>query len=131
MVIRGSKLLYTCTAGPDLDLVSYADDEAQLAATMRRLAFPYVFVEREDVVGTPHDGWLRNYLANSGDYRRFARHEFPVQQRSCRMATAVDVYELTRPMPRTVAFVDLPMPRTGRSIRVSLEAGSPPTDGPS
>lgn len=131
LVVRGSKLLYTCTAGPDLDLVSYTDDEAHLAETMRRLAFEYIFIEREDVVGTPHDQWLRRYLVESGDYRRVADHEFPIEQRSCRMATAVDMYELARPLQRTVEYLDLPIPRTGQSIRVSLGKGSPPVDGPS
>lgn len=131
LVVRGSKLLYTCTAGPDLDLVSYADDEAHLAEVMRRYAFEHVFVERENVVGTKHDAWLRSYLGQSGDYRLIASHTFPEAQRQCRMATTVDVYALAAPMTRTTDHLDIPMPRTGQPIRVSLAPKATTTDGPS
>lgn len=131
LVVRGSKLLYTATAGPNLDLVSYTDDEAHLAEVMRRYAFEHVFIEREDVVGTPHDQWLRNYLENSGDYRRIASHEFPPSQRQCRMAANVDVYKLAQPLTRTVDHFDIPMPRTGKSIRVSLAPKAARPEGPS
>lgn len=131
LIVRGSKLLYTCTAGPDLDFVSYADDEVHLAEVMRRYAFEHVFVERENVVGTRHDAWLRTYLEQSGDYRLIASHVFPVEQRQCRMATTVDVYALAVPLTRTTDHLDIPMPRTGQPIRVSLAPKPMHTDGPS
>jgi len=131
VVIRGSKLLYTCTAGPALDLVSYASTADQVAEVMHRFAFEYVFVERENKVGTAEDVLLRQYLSESGDYQRVAVHALDVADRSCQFAKTVDVYKLIAPFVRQVRHFDIPMPRTGAPIRVDLASGIRQGKGPS
>ena len=121
MVVRGSKLFYTCTAGPDLDLVSYVSSPAELVAAVRAFAFPYVVVERENHVGTPQDRWFRDYLATTADYRRIATYPLQaVVTPNKPIKVTLDVYELAAPLSSTVEFYEIPMPRTGSPIRVDL-----------
>ncbi|MBI1825717.1 MAG: glycosyltransferase family 39 protein [Planctomycetes bacterium] len=120
IIVRGSKLLYTCTAGPRLDLVSYAQTPDDVRDTMRRFAFETVVVERANRVGTKEDQMLRDYLASSGDYKRVAEHRLEVTPGSACGAVWVDVYSLDQPMERQVQSYEVPIPRTGRSIRVDL-----------
>jgi 4-amino-4-deoxy-L-arabinose transferase-like glycosyltransferase len=129
VVIRGSKLFYTCIAGPDLDMVPYVNSPQELAQTMRRFAFTQVFVERDNLVGTQQDDWLRTYLRESGDY--ISGESVPVEGRenSCGRKTYVDVYSLARPWDRQVDHFDIPIPRTKNAIRIDLRnagiAGDP------
>jgi hypothetical protein len=125
IVIRGSKLLYTCTAGPRLDLISHVSSAEQLNELMRRFAFEYVFIERENKVGTSEDDLLRQYLSESGDYHRIAEHDLNVPSLSCQFAKTVDVYWLSEPLTRKVGHFDIPMPRTGTPIRIELTANLP------
>jgi len=122
VVIRGSKLLYTCTAGPDLDLVPHVASAGELTNLMRRFAFEHVFVERPNLVGTPQDHWLREYLADSGDYEHVDAYPLLAGARPGAHDLIVDVYSLARPLTRTVDHFDIPIPRTGRSVRVDLTA---------
>ncbi len=123
IVIRGSKLLYTCTAGPDLDLVSYVPDDHALRELMRRYAFELLFVERENVVGTSEDDMLRAYVASGADYRLATSHGLG-PRRPCGLAQTVDVYKLRQPIMRSADYFDIPMPRTGRPIRVLLNSST-------
>jgi 4-amino-4-deoxy-L-arabinose transferase-like glycosyltransferase len=131
VVVRGSKLLYTCTAGPNLDLVSFATSSDALAALMHRFAFEYVFIERENKVGTVEDDLLRRYLSESGDYERISTQVLDAVPHSCRFASAVDVYKLIQPLTRQVDYFDIPMPRTGAPIRIRLSANTLFGQGPS
>jgi hypothetical protein len=124
VVIRGSKLFYTCTAGPDLDLVPYVSSRGEIAEVMRRFAFESVFVERDNRVGTTQDDWLREYLSESGDYARVGSFVVESARNRCASDVLVDVYSLTRPWQRQVDYFDIPVPRTRRSIRVDLRSGT-------
>lgn len=123
VIIRGSKLFYTCTAGPNLDLVSYVEGPEGVAETMRRFAFAQVYVERENRVGTPQDDWLREYLHGSGDYALAGSVLVDGVEGSCGPKVYVDRYMLVRPWQRQVDHFDIPIPRTNRSIRVDLRDG--------
>lgn len=120
VVIRGSKLLYTCTAGPALDLVSDVNTIAQLREVLNRFAFEFIFVERENIVGTAQDELLRQYLSTGDDYRLLASHAL-LPGPSQVFPQSIDVYELAKPMARTVEYFDIPMPRTGAPIRINLK----------
>ncbi len=122
VVIRGSKLLYTCVAGPDLDMVPYVESPGELAETMKKFAFPQVFVERDNLVGTRQDDWLRTYLKESGDYRLEESVLVRGREGSCGRKVFVDVYSLARPWERQVDHFDIPIPRTRNSIRVDFRA---------
>lgn len=120
VVIRGSKLFYTCTAGPDLDLVPMSNSAAELAETMQRFAFDTVFVERDNRVGTPQDDWLREYLAHGDDYERVESHVVQLASNRCGADLWVDVYRLKRDWSRKVDHFDISIPRTRSTIRIEL-----------
>ncbi len=120
VVIRGSKLFYTCVAGPDLDFVPYIDSPKQVAEVMRTFAFETVIVERDNRTGTAQDDWLREYLTDSGDYVQVGSYVAQRADSPCRSDLFVDVYALDRPWKRQVEHFDIPVPRTRRSIRVDL-----------
>jgi len=120
IILRASKLLYTCTAGPNLDLVSYVQSPDDVRRVMRRFAFETVIVERENRVGTNEDRMLRAYLLSSGDYKHVAEHQLFVKPGAMCNSVWVDVYRLDRPLERQVQSFDIPMPRTGHTIRIDL-----------
>jgi hypothetical protein len=124
VIIRGSKLFYTCTAGPDLDLVPYVSSREEIAEVMRRFAFENVFVERDNRTGTTQDAWLRDYLSESGDYARVGSFVVQPAKNRCGSDVLGDVYSLTRSWQRQVDHFDIPIPRTRRSIRVDLRGGA-------
>ena len=121
LVIRASKLLYTCSAYPDRDFVSHVGSPEELAELMERFAFEYVFVERENKLGVAQDALLRDYLARAGMYRRIASHSLRSDPIPSYRDVTIDVYEALEPRPRTVKYFDIPLPRVGRMIRVDLE----------
>jgi hypothetical protein len=120
VVIRGSKLFYTCTAGPDLDMVPRVNSPHELSETMRRFAFRQVFVERENLVGTAQDEWLRTYLRESGNYSLESSLLVEGRNESCGRKIHVDMYSLVRPWERQVDHFDIPVPRTRDAIRIDL-----------
>lgn len=120
IVVRGSKVFYTCTAGPDLDLVEYAASPAELEATLRDLALNHVFVERENRAGVVHGDWLRSYLASGEMYRLAATHAIRGNTVTPGGEVMLDVYELAQPVTRVVEELDIPIPRTKTTIRVDL-----------
>ena len=120
VVLRGSKVLYTCNGRADLDYVARVQSAEELVRLMSGLAFNTVFIEREDKVGVPQEGMLRAYLGAGGAYRRIASYEYRNDAApSCRDAT-LDVYEPARPMLRTVQRVELLIPRSQRRIAMDL-----------
>lgn len=124
VVIRGSKLLYTCNGRPDLDFVSHVATPEQLDTLMRRFAFRYVFIERENKMGLREDGLLRKYLADGSAYRRIARRVYEMGPRRTYRDTTLDVYEAVEPMSRGVDVFDISVPRSGEWIRVDLSRWS-------
>lgn len=120
MIIRGSKLLYTCNGRPELDFVSNVTSADALAEIMRNLAFEYVFVERDGKLGLMEDRMLREYLADSGIYRRLSTHRFQMGENPSYRDTTLDVYEAAGPLSRNVTHFDILIPRTKRTIRVDL-----------
>ncbi len=124
VVVRASKLLYTCNGRADLDFrgnVSCAEDLQQL---MRDCAFRHVFIEREDKTGVPQEQWLREYIAHSGDYRRIASHTFTMGAQAGHRNTTLEVYELVAPHVRVVDYLNLWIPRSQMNIRLDLRRWS-------
>jgi hypothetical protein len=119
-VVRASKLLYACSASPDIQFTSFAGTPNDVATLMRRYSFPTVVVERENRTGTREDDLLRDYLTTGGDYRRIASHNCAGEGVPARRHVALDVYELTNPPTVTPRYVDIPIPRLGETIRLDL-----------
>ena len=121
VVIRGSKLLYTCNALVSLDFVSKVSSLDDVDRLMQKYAFDYVFVERENKLDLAEDALLREYLARGPAYRYLRTYPFQVATSPNYRNVQMDVYEGVRVGPRKIAYLDIPMPRINRTIRVALD----------
>jgi hypothetical protein len=120
VVVRSSKLFYACNGRPDLDFVSHVTGPEEVGPLLDRLALPCLFLERENRVGVLQEDWLRSYLARNVPYQHVASHSLSAGTVPGDKDVIIDVYEPARPIQRLVAHLDLPIPRAGRSLRVSL-----------
>lgn len=87
---------------------------------MRKLAFEYVLVERDGKLGLMEDRMLREYLADSGMYRRLSAHRLQMGEIPSYRDTTLDVYEAAGPLSRNVTHFDILIPRTKSTVRVDL-----------
>ncbi|MEK6675481.1 MAG: glycosyltransferase family 39 protein [Planctomycetota bacterium] len=120
VVIRGSKLLYTCNSRPNLDFEPRVQSPDELANLMDQYAFRYVVAEREDRLGIPQVQWLQNYLTYSGAYQLIASHPMQADSTPRKCDVTVDVYQSTRSPDSSPTSLDIPIPRSNRTIRVDL-----------
>lgn len=118
VVLRGSKLFYTCIAPPNLEMKAYVHSPDELAQLMRRFAFREVVIERENLAGIVQDDWLRDYLKRSGDYTLMDTRILDGRQIRGKRMIHVDRYRLVRPLERQVHYFDIPVPRTRDTIRI-------------
>lgn len=118
VVLRGSKLFYTCIAPPNLEMKAYIHSPNELAQLIRRFAFQEVIIERENLTGIVQDDWLRDYLKRSGDYTLMDTRILDGRQIRGKRLIHVDRYRLVRPLERQVHYFDIPIPRTRDTIRI-------------
>lgn len=120
VVIRGSKLLYTCLAMPIFDLKPNVSDFADLEAALLPLGLTHLFVERENRIAVHADTVLRDYLAETETFRLIDSVRLSEEPEPNYRNVTMDVYEASRPPQRSVEFLEIPVPRADRTIRVSL-----------
>lgn len=120
VVLRGSKVLYTCNGRPDLDYAANVDSLGQLAELMRGLALRTLFVERAQKVQVRPEALLRRYLQGGDEYRRIASYPLPAATDERRRDATMDVYEPAAPMVRTVGRIELLIPRSQQRIALDL-----------
>ncbi len=120
VVIRASKLLYTCLAHPIFDFESKVADVKDIDTVIRPLGLTHLFIERENRLKVHADQLLRDYLATTETYRRIDSLRLAEEREPNYRNVTMDVYESTSPIQRTVEFLDIPIPRVHRTIRVSL-----------
>ena len=120
VVVRGSKLLYTCNGRPNLEFVSNVVSMADVESLMRRYAFEYVFVERENKLRLPEDAMLRRFLEADGLYRRVDTCRFEMERRPTFRDTTLELFHVTETLPRLVKQFDILIPRANRVVRVNL-----------
>lgn len=120
VVIRASKLLYSCHSQPLIDLQSFAGSIAEVEALLDRYALPFLFIERKNRIQVREDALLREYLAATHDYRRIAAYPLKAEAEPGYRDVTLDVYELVNPPARTVQYIDVPISRIGRTVRVDL-----------
>ncbi|MCK4659249.1 MAG: glycosyltransferase family 39 protein [Phycisphaerae bacterium] len=127
LVVRGSKLLYTCNCRPELDFVSKVANTGEVAELMARYAFGHIFVERENKLKLAEDTILRDYLSKCDAYRRVAVHPLPADPTPSYRDVTIDVYQTTEPRERLAQYVDIPIPRAYRTVRIDLSGWEKPT----
>lgn len=121
VVIRGSKLLYTCNGRADLDFVSHVSSASDVGALMRKFAFRNVFLETKRATPLNEDALLREYLIDSGVYRSVASYTFKMDHDPSYRDATLDVYEINGSMERQVEHIDILIPRAKQTIRVELK----------
>lgn len=121
VVIRGSKLLYTCNGRADLDFVSHVGSASDMRALMRKFAFRSVFLETKSATPLEEDALLRNYLVHGGAYRSVASYAFKMAGGPSYRDATLEVYELNVPLERQVEHVDILIQRAKQTIRVRLK----------
>ncbi|MFQ5493799.1 MAG: ArnT family glycosyltransferase [Phycisphaerae bacterium] len=124
VVVRGSKLLYTCNGRTDLDFRTSVGDRADLQKVMRRFAFRSVIVEREDKLDLREERMLRAYLREQDEYMLVGSCRFQMGSQPGRYDATLDVYESRVPRVRHVDHFDIFIPRSGRTVRLNLRGWS-------
>lgn len=122
VVVRGSKLLYSCAADARWRFTSYVSSVEQVSERIRPFGFAALLVERDNVTGVPEVDLLHEYLRTSGDYRRattLTLHSGTPKDPG--MTRVVDVYLPTNPAQRTLRYMDIPIPIAGEAVRVDLD----------
>jgi len=119
VVLRGSKLFYTCAAVPEIDFEPRVNGPEEIAGILQRYGCRYIFVERDNKTGLLQDQWLRDYLREGRDYHLMASHSLN-QQPDDSAPSYLDVYESTSITGPTESFVDVYIPRGRRTVRVDL-----------
>lgn len=124
IVVRGSKLLYSCNAYAEVDFESYVSSTTDIGALIDQYAFPVVFVERENKHGVREDDLLVEYLRGGATYRHAAKYSLKAEERHTYRDVTIDMYELTVPVNRKAQYMDIPIPRSARTIRLDLTASN-------
>jgi hypothetical protein len=122
VVVRASKLFYTCNAVPEIDFVSKASTPLDIQETIRRYAFRYIFVERANRSGVPQDRMLREYLTSTPDYRLIDSDALTISGGQSSRQRILDVYEAVNDWTPTESRVDIYIPRSRRTILMDLSA---------
>jgi len=120
IIIRSSKLLYTCNGRIELDFNSRVSSIEELEEVMRDLAFETLFVERANKLKLTEEELLRDYLADSPAYERTESYTFRTGDVPNYRDTTLDVYEAVEPLIRSVDSLDILIPRTNRTVHVQL-----------
>ncbi len=120
IVVRSSKLLYSCNGRPNLGFVPSIAAPAEVAPLLLRFAFDYIFVERANRVGVAQEDWLRNFLAESDAYRLIDSHALQAEGHPGHRDVTIDVYELAQATQRSVDYLDVAIAREGRTLRIPL-----------
>lgn len=122
VVVRTSKLLYTCSGRPDLDLEMRVDSPDAVAEVLDRFAFDALVLEREERVGVAPEAWLRQVLADQATYARVGEHALPADEIPSFRDVTLDVYVPRHPGERQADHIDIPLPRLGETVRIDLMA---------
>jgi len=122
VVVRGSKLFYTCNVVPAIDFSSTVSSVDDIEKILDRYSFPYIFVERANRSGIVQDAMLRDHLANSDAYRLVDSDELFVNYGIKSRRRIIDVYEAVNPSPPVNHTVDIYLPQSKRTIHVDLSA---------
>jgi hypothetical protein len=120
VVIRGSKLLYTCNGFPGIDFQSRVSSVDEVSDLLSRFAFRCLFVERENKLDLAEDSHLREALAREVDFRRRAVHHLQAESDPGRWDVTIDVYEPDQVQARAVDHFDIFIPRARRTVSVDL-----------
>jgi len=120
-VIRANKLLYSCLAHPLFHLHEKVATFDDIDHTIMPMSLGHLFVERENRLKVHADALFREYLSQTDKYQLIDSRRLREEPEPSYRNVTMDVYELSVPSQRTVKYVDIPVPRAGRTIRLYLD----------
>lgn len=127
VVIRGSKVFYSCAADPQFDFASYVSSKADIAEIIDSFGFQTLFVERRNLNSLAEVDLLHDELDDDGRYELVESYRLSADRRGGSPRTrVVDVYRPRHPPVRRKRFVDIPVPIASRIIRIDLDALTSP-----
>ena len=122
VIIRGSKILYSCAADTHWRYSSYVSDAYEVGETLNKFAFSALFVERENATAAHEVGLLQDYLSTTSTYERVATQGLSSGRSGQKgVSRTVDVYVPRTPLERSVRFMEIPVPIASQIIRVNLD----------
>jgi len=124
ILLRASKLFYSCNGRPNLEFEARAGSRDAVEEMLMQLAPNLILVERHEKTGVPQEQWLREALRAGTNYRTIAEHACTLSPDSSNRQVIVDVFAPTHPTLRASTFVDIPIARANRTVRVELPANS-------
>jgi hypothetical protein len=122
VIVRGSKVLYSCASDKRFSFTSYVEDAGDVRDALDRFGFATVFVEDRNVMGLQETTLLREVVNNESDFRRLGSVPLWADDGRRRRERSVTVFEPVTPQVRRVRFMDIPIPIASRTLRVDLDA---------
>ncbi len=122
VIIRGSKILYSCASDKRFDFTSYVADTDDVRTALDRFGFETVFVEDRNVMKLRETELLQSLVGDSAEYQRLDTVSLSADNGRRHRARAVSVYEPVRRHTRRIQFVDIPIPIASRTLRIDLDA---------
>lgn len=122
MIVRGSKILYSCAADTYWHYISYVSDTNDVHNKLKTFGFHSLFVEKGNVAHVQEVDLLHKYLREGSTYVLVdtVEHNLAIQDTNWKNRT-VDVYVPEIPGIRTVRFYDIPIPIGSQQIRVDVD----------
>ncbi len=122
VILRGSKLLYSCASDPRFAFTSYVANRSDVARILDPFGLERVFVERENDLNLAEVQMLQDELNDPKRYELLDSQTLVanVGRRSTRREI-VDVYKPVHPSPRRLRVVEIPIPIASRTIRIDLD----------
>lgn len=122
VVVRGSKVFYSCPAIAWFDFKSEVSSTDDVARIIDKFGFELMFVERRNLLHLKEIDLLHEELANRDRYELVGSHKLTVPRpNQGHRARVVDVYRPLHRSARRTRFLDIPIPIDGRTIRVNLD----------
>lgn len=122
LIVRGSKILYSCAADAYWHYVSYVTDTNDVHEKLKPFGFHSLFVEKENVAHIQEVALLHDYLRDDSTYVLVdtVKHNTAIKDTNWINRT-VDVYVPEILGNRTVRFYDIPIPIGSQQIRVDID----------
>lgn len=122
VVLRASKLFYTCAGDPRYSFVSIAESSEEIRSIIASLGLETIVIERGNDLNIGATAQLHAELRNADRYELVTSWPFSSTRRSGRsIEKTVDVFDVIDAPPRRMQFIELPIPIASTQVRVDLD----------
>jgi hypothetical protein len=120
MVVRGSKMLYSCSCNLDWDFASHVSSSDEVGELIDQFAFDLIFVERGNPNELAEVELLEQELGNRERYELVGTHELTVPAPHEAEPITIDVVRPRNRLARKAREIEIPVPLARRTVRVTL-----------